>query len=439
LTAALAGGLSLLAMAAMQLAVEAHYRISAFVVVQHRIDALETALDDIAYDLREYSEAKQEYGKIAPMQKKIKALGKALDYFDHYRREKEKSVTYEQQIALLETGIGELRDSTEELRSYVNSENTKYRDAIRAEFGLLETLIKQMMEKIAASSLPPEPADGGDNAGEATSADARQEDGIQPADVLDDKMLDIIRYSIKAEKIDLFLQPIVTLPDRQTAYYESLTRLQNRAGDAIMPEHYVHVAENSGLMPLIDNVLLLRAVQIIRRFMEHGTIRGLFCNISLSSLVDMEFFPEFVRFMSKNQDLSDVLFFEFGQEVVQRFGPVETESLKALSDLGFRFSMDKVTDLSVDFQDMQAMHFKFIKISANILLKAEENTKTNIHPADMKDYLARFGMKLIVEKIEAEHSLGILTRYGIELGQGHIFSEPRPVRPELLTAGQQEK
>ena len=52
----------------------------------------------------------------------------------------------------------------------------------------------------------------------------------------------------------------------------------------------------------------------------------------------------------------------------------------------------------------------------------------------MRSYLERFGLQLIVEKIEDENSLAQVLDYNARLGQGFLFSEPRPVRPEVFNA-----
>ena len=51
-----------------------------------------------------------------------------------------------------------------------------------------------------------------------------------PAGTDDDRT--IVRGAIEANRIDLYLQPIVTLPQRKVRYYEAMTRLRTEDGDA---------------------------------------------------------------------------------------------------------------------------------------------------------------------------------------------------------------
>src|SRR6218665_215087 len=105
------------------------------------------------------------------------------------------------------------------------------------------------------------------------------------------------------------------------------------------------VPDPEGLMAAIDNLLLFRCVQIVRRLARQDRKVGIFCNISLASLADESFFPQLLEFLSANKDLAGSLIFELGQSAFDRRGAVEARHMARLADLGFRFSLDKVVDL----------------------------------------------------------------------------------------------
>lgn len=245
-------------------------------------------------------------------------------------------------------------------------------------------------------------------------------------------VVDLVRESIEGNRVELFLQPIVGLPDRNVRHYEALSRLRNSAGVLILPSHYIGVAENSGLMPLIDNIMLFRTVQVIRRLTEQDSTRGVFCNISPYSLVDPEFFPEFIEFMGENRQLSKYLVFELSQSAVRNAGKRELEGLASLAEYGFQFSLDQVSNLNIDFNALSARAFRFLKLDVRVFLHGMADAGARIHAADMAGYLDRYGLQLIIEKIEDDRSVASLVDYDVTLGQGFLFSEPRPVRPEVF-------
>ena len=153
-------------------------------------------------------------------------------------------------------------------------------------------------------------------------------------------MIATVRDAIDAGRVDLYLQPIVTLPQRKVRYYEAFTRLRTADGAVLQPSEFLEAAEAGGLMPRIDQLLLFRSVQVVRRLQLKNREIGLFCNIAASTLNDPQLFPEILQFMDANRALASSLMLELRQSTLRAMGPLETESLAALRELGFRFCMD---------------------------------------------------------------------------------------------------
>jgi cyclic-di-GMP phosphodiesterase TipF (flagellum assembly factor) len=240
-----------------------------------------------------------------------------------------------------------------------------------------------------------------------------------------------IARAVEANRVDLFLQPIVTLPQRKVRYYEALARLRNDDGSMLSPDDFLQPAEASGLMPAIDNLVVFRSVQVVRRLSTKNREVGLFCNISAGTLANGIVFQEISDFLGANRVLAPYLVFEFAQSAVRAMGPIEQECLATLADLGFRFSMDHVMDLRIEPRELADRGFRFIKVPSALLL-SRAAASGDIHPADFSDLLGRFGIDLIAERIEGEATVVDLLDYDVRFGQGFLFSPPRPVRAEVL-------
>lgn len=253
-------------------------------------------------------------------------------------------------------------------------------------------------------------------------------------------LLGAVRDALADGRVDLYLQPVVSLPQRRTVFYESFSRLRDEGGRVMMPAEYLAVAEPEGLVTAIDNLLLFRCVQIVRRLARQDRKVGIFCNISLASLADESFFPQFLDFLSANRDLSGSLIFELGQAAFEARGAIEARHMARLADLGFRFSLDKVFDLDLDFQDLARADVKFLKVAAQMLLDQLEETDgrliirslPDLHAADFARLTRRYGVEVIAEKVESERQIVDILDLEIAFGQGHLFGEPRAIRDAVL-------
>jgi len=315
-----------------------------------------------------------------------------------------------------------------ELEEKFERETTERMERIFSEIRVVESLVKRLAETrgFGGAGVRDQQA----SIAQEFAAPAKPR--IDVADMNDSELLDTIRRSLEANRVDLYLQPIVSLPQRKIRYYEGLSRLRSESGALIMPRDYMRVAEPAGMMPAVDNILLFRCIQVVRKLASRNKDTGVFCNISAYSLLDSDFFPQFIEYMQHNKDLAQHLIFEFSQMTINGAGPIEEASLDALMKLGFRFSMDQVTSLKIDVAALAARNVRFIKVSAAMLVGDRDGNVGDIDRNDIKELFLRHGIQLIVDKVETEREVIDVLDLNVEHGQGYLFGEPRPVREEVL-------
>lgn len=244
------------------------------------------------------------------------------------------------------------------------------------------------------------------------------------------QVLGLVRDGLRNNRIDLFVQPIVSLPQRRHRHYECFSRIRAEDGATVItPEQYLAIAEREGLIGTIDNMLLFRSVQLVRRLQKRDNM-SLFVNISEHTLADRTFFRDFVAFVTGERELASKIVFEFAQTHVARHGEAVRLELERLARLGFRFSMDQVTSLDLDVDELAARHFRFIKIDAGRLLEHTRAQERTFDLAGFKRALERSGIDLIVERIESEAQVIELLDFPVDFGQGYLFGEPRLARED---------
>ena len=349
-----------------------------------------------------------------------------------YRRRREKRSTDREINGLkrvsfqFEQALNETRSKMDDVSKAIEAKHSAQNRKIVAELQVLETLMREFASKVSrnaaqqpAAERPVAPRQG--NVGAYVNT-------LAP----DNGMLETIRASLEQNRVDLYLQPIVSLPQRKLRYYEALSRLRSEDGKVIMPEQYIKVAAPAGLMSVVDNLLLFRCVQIVRRLTQKQRDVGVFCNISGDTLADTEFFPQFLEYMHHNRDLAGHIVFEFAQDAVANAGAQGETNLAYLSSLGFALSMDHVSSLAIDFIKMKKMGFRHFKVRAHTLTNGM--TSADLAPEDFKKLLERNGLNLIAERVEDEKTVVQILDYGVDYAQGYLFGEPRAVREETLKA-----
>lgn len=323
----------------------------------------------------------------------------------------------------LHRALAETRDDMGAIKAAMESKAKEESRKIVAELQVLESLVREFAGKIATKAKtmrtePPRPSAVGNSTHLRTEPTGRND------------ILETIRAALEENRVDLYLQPIVTLPQRKVRFYEALSRLRGEDGSVIMPAQYVKVAAPVGLMSVLDNLLLFRCVQLVRRLSRNNRDIAIFCNIAGDTLADAEFFPQFLEYMHHNRDLAPHIVFEFAQGTVLGAGARGEENLRSLSGLGFALSLDHVETLAFDPARLKALGFRYLKLGADMFLGGLTRARSEVAAEDLKALLARQGISLIVERIEQERSVIQLLDFGVDLGQGYLFGKPRAVRED---------
>ncbi len=271
--------------------------------------------------------------------------------------------------------------------------------------GLVEKLSGQPVPKSGAGPVRPDPSYG------------------------DEQVLDIVRDALRENRVELYVQPIVDLPQRRRRHFECFSRMRAPEGHIIGPERYLALAERYGLVAAIDNMLLFRCVQLVRRMQRTNAGAGIFVNISEHTLADTRFFAEFVTFMAQNSDLSQNLVFELAEGHTRRLTEIQWAELDRLGSLGFRFSMDQVGDLRFDPAALAKRNFRFVKVDAKKIVEYA-NGASGADFLRLRTQMMDRHVALVVEKIESEAELVEVLDLDADYGQGFLFGEPKPLKEE---------
>ena len=301
---------------------------------------------------------------------------------------------------------------------------------VASELRILRGLMKQVTEKVSETQTTKNIAKEMESDDEEVNQDASTKAGPrEPFLNYDDaEILIFLDRAVKEDRVQLFIQPTVRLPQRIPAFYECFSRITDNEGNIIRPEQYLPVSDAAGLTAALDNLLLFRCIQLVRQTRREQPNILFFCNISNKTLTDIEFFTDFIDFMANNTQLASSLVFEFSQQTIEDTTFEIQTNLKRLAGLGFRLAVDKLKDLHFDLSTLSSKGFKFIKIDAHLLHEVAKGEDALINMNSLKGAMDRQAMDLIVEKIETEEMLVELLDLKIDFGQGYLFGEPKAVK-----------
>lgn len=240
------------------------------------------------------------------------------------------------------------------------------------------------------------------------------------------RLLKATTEALQENRMDLYLQPVVRLPQRRAVFHECLTRLRDSQGHIITPDQYLPIAEEAGKTSAIDNLSLFRCVQTLkaRRGQDMADVT-FFCNLSASTLNDSDFFDQFVEFLAANRDMAGRIVFELEAADILAAEGQRTTNLDRLAMLGFRLSADHIDSLDTDLPELARRGAAFVKIDSSALIGDPKRSATLV-----RESLSSAGVTLIASMVEKEEQVVELVEAEIEYAQGYLFGEPRPMRED---------
>ncbi|MEZ5815069.1 MAG: EAL domain-containing protein [Alphaproteobacteria bacterium] len=241
--------------------------------------------------------------------------------------------------------------------------------------------------------------------------------------VSDNIVRELVHHALAEKRVDVFIQPIVRLPQRQVRFYEMFARIRARPGQYLPAGRYMAVAEQDNLDGEIDSLLLLHCLKTIQGSAHLKRPAPFFINVKNSTLKNAIFMKRLLGFVSKNRALAPRLVFEIRQSDFDAMAPALLEIMRGLGRLGCSFSLDHVETLNLDIADLQHFKIRFVKFAAEKLNAGWSGKDLSaLHRAKRK--LEANGIGVIVERIESEEQMRELLDYDIHYGQGYLFGKP---------------
>ena len=244
-----------------------------------------------------------------------------------------------------------------------------------------------------------------------------------------DASLLAVAEALKTDAVDLYLEPVVTLPERKIAHYECYGGVRGPDGAALSVDQNLDISGREQLMTAIENGLLARCLDRIANVDVSGFEGGAcFYNVAGPTLGDRGFFAGLIEHLKANPALAQKLVLEFPQSSLMEYGEQAVQDLVVLQEAGCRFSIDAITDLEIDFESLVGFGFRFVKVGSKFM-RVQANTADDPDTVrGLAKALKAIGIDAVVENVETDLSLVELIAFDIVLGQGPLFGQPEPMQ-----------
>lgn len=232
-----------------------------------------------------------------------------------------------------------------------------------------------------------------------------------------------LQDSLLIKSIEVFAQPIVTLPQRQVFAYEMFARIKSPKGTYVSAARYCKSAEEKNLIAEFDQTVLVNILEHIAR-MDTDKDSVFFLNLAPSTLKSAPYLNMLLDFLKTHRAFVNRIIFEMSQKEYDGLNEKQSSLLKALRRAGYRLSMDHIEKPQLDYKTLKSYDIEFLKFHAFYLMPVLRTSTGHERLRHMMKGLKMSGFKTIVDRVEQEREVCEMLEFEIPYGQGFLFGMP---------------
>jgi len=270
----------------------------------------------------------------------------------------------------------------------------------------------------------------------------RFEPGLLLVRRLRSQLVEDLRTAIRDDGLMLYYQPVVDLVSRRFEGVEALVRWNHPARGFIMPDEFIPLAEEAGLISELGNWVLRTAVQQLRAWIDDSLVDGGFSvriNISATDLQSLQFIEDVRNVLRETGVKPEQVVLELTEVAIVKGNELDRYSLAGLRGLGVGIEIDDFGTGYSSISYLRRLPVDRVKVDRSLISGLGTDPSQPALVAAVLQLVRACGLEAVWEGVETAEQADILRELGCLSAQGYYFSRPVPADdiPALL-ADQQE-
>ncbi|HEX2203589.1 MAG TPA: EAL domain-containing protein [Longimicrobium sp.] len=244
-----------------------------------------------------------------------------------------------------------------------------------------------------------------------------------------------LRRALERDELCLFYQPIVTLETGRIAGFEALIRWRHPERGLILPDDFIPLAEETGLILPIGTWVLEEACRELKRWQEMASGDGgpltMAVNLSARQFARADLVEHVERVLAETAIAQGTLKLEITESVIMQHTGAVNATLARLKALGVQLYID---DFGTGYSSLGYLHrlpLDALKIDRSFV-SAEAGEGSLQLVRTIVAMAHALGVKVVTEGIETAELVSELRALRCEYGQGFFFA--RPLEREAVEA-----
>jgi diguanylate cyclase (GGDEF)-like protein/PAS domain S-box-containing protein len=234
-----------------------------------------------------------------------------------------------------------------------------------------------------------------------------------------------LRMALKEDQFVVYFQPQYNAQTNTIVGMEALVRWQHPALGLVPPGKFIPIAEESGLIVEIDQIVMKKAMQQFSSWYKDGLNPGtLSLNLAMKQLSEKYFIQMLLETMHTLDFLPQWLELEVTEGQVMNNPDASIEKLKIISDLGIELAIDDFGTGYSSLAYLKKLPLNKLKIDRSFIKDLPQDDEDAAITKAIIALGKSLNLTLIAEGVETEEQRDFLVINGCANIQGFFYSPP---------------
>jgi diguanylate cyclase (GGDEF)-like protein len=237
-------------------------------------------------------------------------------------------------------------------------------------------------------------------------------------------MLGDLRSAIDEEQLHLHLQPKLDLNTGTIVGAEALVRWTHPVRGIVSPAQFVRVAEDTGLIKQLTDLMLKRGISTLRDIHNRGYHLGLSVNLSTHDLLDRRLAERVQQHLTANHVDASMLTLEITESSLLIDAPRARATINELHEVGVSLSIDDFGTGYSSLSYLRRLPVSELKIDQSFVANVLLDEQDEVIVRSTIDLGHNLGLVVVAEGVENNEVLERLRALGCDTAQGYCVSRP---------------
>ena len=234
---------------------------------------------------------------------------------------------------------------------------------------------------------------------------------------------DEVLRALNEDRICLSLQPVVRVGDRQPAFHECLLCMKRTDGSIASANEFVPVAEELGLVHLLDR----RSLELALGLLHTSHKIKLSLNVSAQTTANSDWLNALCQMTAERREINQRLMIEITETAALHKIDESINFVDGLKHLGCSVAIDDFGAGYSTFKNLRLLDIDMIKIDGSFVRDIANSADDQVFVRMLVELANIFGMETVAEWVGDEQTVAFLEKTGVSYMQGFFFGEPKLV------------